>query len=175
MRGASHGEATRQPSRRSLLFLLGGVIGGVTLGGTVGALMERQGDGAAAEIETLPTDALPQAEGTLAPEAAAGLIERARQCREPLARVVLWHGPQTAGGMVSIASGAYQSPRFVLTSAPRLVALPFPAPYPTGRGVISLIGQARDVTVSLAPSRTLAALDGSFAIPVRWTPVRGCP
>jgi len=69
-----------------------------------------------------------------------------------------------------IRSGSYVSPAITLTEAPRRVAVPLPAPYPTGKGVISIEGTARGVNVWLTPGRHLESLNGIEAIPVVWTP-----
>src|SRR5690349_19234240 len=146
--GASAGE--RSPvssiSRRRLSTV---VAGGAVAGGVVGALLGTRPDEARAwQLEPVPTSSLPQVEGTLAAQQPAQLRDEARRCREPLARIAVWHsaGP---GGMIIILSRGYQSPRFALTPAPSLGAFPSPAPYPTGRSVLTLVGEANDVMIAL--------------------------
>jgi hypothetical protein len=169
--------ASTSMSRRRLLTIVGcGVTGAVVIGGVAGTLIGRQnGDADAQELEAVPTAALPGVEATLAPDQAARLMEEARRCREPLARVTLWHSPGTPGGMVSIISGAYHSPRFALSATPSLVAIPYPAPYSSGKGVLSVVGEATDFAIALRPVIMKSDIRGTLLIHVWWTPVGGCP
>lgn len=164
-------------SRRRLLTIVGGgVTGAVVIGGVAGTLIGRRtGDADAQELEAVPTAALPQVEGTLSPDQAARLMEEARRCREPLARVTLWHSPGTSGGMVSIVSGAYHSPRFALSATPSLVAIPYPASYSSGKGVLSVVGEATGLAIALRPVIMKSEIKGTLLIQVWWTPVGGCP
>jgi hypothetical protein len=92
----------------------------------------------------------------------------ARQCKVPLAFVTL--STMQGSAALRIRSGTYVSPTITLTEAPRRVAVPFPSPYPTGKGVISIEGSARGVNVWLTPGRHIESLNGIEAIPVVWTP-----
>ena len=74
---------------------------------------------------------------TLDPASSEQLAARAKECSVPLAHVAIWKIAGTSGGIIRIRSGNYVSPPFNLTEAPQRVAIPFPAPYPTGQGVIS--------------------------------------
>jgi hypothetical protein len=151
-------------------------VGGVVLGGVIATLMTNQkGPADALQLEEVPTAALSQVEGTLAPDQAARLMSEARSCREPLARVSIWHSAATAGGVVSIVSGAYHSPRFALTSTPRIVALPFPAAYQVGQGVLNIVGEASDFGIALRPPHAATQIKGTSTIRVWWRPVGGCP
>jgi hypothetical protein len=161
-------------TRRRLLAMLGfGVVGGVLTGGVVGTLISNRANDAG-ELDFVPTSALPQVENTLAPEQKTQLIENARRCREPLGRVAIWHSTSTRGGTVSIISGSYQSPQFTLTTTPTLVALPYPAPYASGRGVLTVVGESNDFGIALRP-RLITQIKGTLPIQVWWTPVGGCP
>jgi hypothetical protein len=164
-------------SRRRLLTVVGcGVAGAIVVGGVAGTLIGgRTGEADAQQLEAVPTAALPQVEGTLAPDQAARLMEEARRCREPLARVTIWHSPGTPGGMVSIISGAYHSPRFPLSATPSLIAIPYPAPYASGKGVLSVVGEATDFAIALRPVVMNTQIKGTLLIHVWWTPVGGCP
>jgi hypothetical protein len=181
--GNRGGAAETQPSaagpmtRRRLLTIVGaGVVGGGVIGGMVGALVgTKPGGTESRQLESVPTASLPQVQGTLTPSHAAQIIEEARRCREPLARIAVWHSPNTRGGTVRIVSRGYQSPPFALTTAPSLVAFPYPAPYSSGRGILTLVGEANDVIVALRPQYMSNELKGSVPIQVWWTPVEGCP
>jgi hypothetical protein len=164
-------------SRRRLLTVVGcGVAGAIVVGGVAGTLIGgRTGEADGQQLEAVPTAALPQVEGTLAPDQAARLMEEARRCREPLARVTIWHSPGTPGGMVSIISGAYHSPRFPLSATPSLIAIPYPAPYASGKGMLSVVGEATDFAIALRPVIMKSEIKETLLIHVWWTPVGGCP
>jgi hypothetical protein len=100
--------------------------------------------------------------------------EDARQCKTPLAFVTVVAGPDASPGSIRIRSGGYLSPSVLVTASPQRIAIPFPAPYPTGRGVLSVEGTARDLTVWLSPGWRAAALDGAAQINVDWTPENPC-
>jgi hypothetical protein len=182
--GRPQGSAAAGVPRRRVLALLGlGAGGGIVAGAVVGRLIASRPT-EAWQLEPLPTAALGQVAPTLAPEQRAQLIEQARRCREPLARVAIWGSsalgapalgaPATTGGIVSIISGGYHSPGFPLTTVPSLVALPFPAPYASGHGELVVVGDTSDFGIALRPPRVHARLRGTLSIPVWWTPVEGC-
>ena len=58
----------------------------------------------------------------------------AKSCKAPIASVVLVKRPGTASALVRIRSGDDSSPAFQVTDIPQRIAIPYPAPYPTGRG-----------------------------------------
>ncbi len=150
-----------------------GAGGGIVAGAAIGPLLV-QPSGSGQQLEVVPTGSLDKVASTLAPEHRARLIEEARRCREPLARVAIWHSPETSGGTITILSGTYQSPPFRLTTVPSLVALPFPAPYSTGRGQLIVMGSADNFGMALRPNFS-ARIAAPVAIKVWWTPVGGCP
>ncbi len=155
------------------MMLGAGAGGGIVTGGGVGAwFANRPGD--SGQLEVVPTTALPEVEGTLAPEQAARLVEAARRCREPLARIAIWRRPGTPAAAVSIISGSYRSPSFPLTTTPSLVALPFPAPYASGHGRLSIVSDAQELGIGLRPP-IHTAMNGTLLVNVWWTPRGGCP
>jgi hypothetical protein len=109
---------------------------------------------------------------TLAPGVAAALGEEAKSCKAPLAEVVLKNAPGAAPGLVWIRSGSYVSPPFMLTDAPQRIAIPFPTPYQTGRGVIVVEGANTGATISLYPTNTVTS--ARFPINIWWTPGKPC-
>jgi hypothetical protein len=113
-----------------------------------------------------------EATTTLAPGAAAAMGEEAKSCKTPLAEVVLKNTPGAAPGLVRIRSGSYLSPSFMLTDAPQRIAIPFPTPYQTGRGVIVVEGANAGATITLDPTAT--ATSGNFPINVWWVPKKSC-
>jgi hypothetical protein len=109
---------------------------------------------------------------TLAPGVAASMEEEAKSCKAPLAEVVLQNAPGAAPGLVRIRSGAYVSPPFTLTDAPQRIAIPFPTPYQTGRGVIVVEGANTGATISIDPVNTVTS--ASFPLNIWWTPQKSC-
>src|SRR3954454_12146989 len=101
-------------------------------------------------------------------------LDEARQCKAPLAYVTISAAPGGSPSRVRIRSGGYQSPNILITDAPRRVAIPFPAPYPSGRGMISVEGAAFGLNVWLLPGRSFSAFNGTVDIPVNWTPKNPC-
>jgi len=88
---------------------------------------------------------------TLDPASSEQLASRAKECSVPLAQVAIWKIPGASGGAIRIRSGSYISPVFTLTDAPQRVAIPFPAPYASGQGVISVEGAANGAVIGLRP------------------------
>jgi hypothetical protein len=164
-------------SRRRLLTIVGGgTAGALVIGGVAGTLISRKpGHPGSSQIKAVPTAGLPQFESTLAPDQAARLMDQARRCTDPLAQVTIWHSPGKPGGFISIISGAYRSPRFPLTATPSVIALPFPAPYATGQGVFTIVGEANDFIIALEPLIMNTTMSGAVPISVWWEPVGGCP
>ncbi len=111
---------------------------------------------------------------TLNPSASTQLVAEAKDCKVPLARVMISKTPGSSGGTIRIRSGNYLSPPFQLTDTPQQVATPFPAPYPAGRGVISIEGNANGAIVSLYPAWTVGTVNGSVAHNVVWKPNKPC-
>jgi hypothetical protein len=121
----------------------------------------------------LPADinaALP----TLDPGTSKTAVDDAKNCKAPLAWVTLTQRAGGNGGMVRIRSGNYLSPPIKLTPVPQRVAVPYPAPYPVGRGVLTLVGEADKVGFFLTPGGVYD-VKGTFPINVRWQVRNPCP
>ena len=101
--------------------------------------------------------------------------EDARQCKAPLAFVTIKSEPGTAAETVRIRSGGYVSPPLVLSGEPRRIAVPFPAPYPAGKGELVVEGITSKVTLWLTPAVTLSSQAGVNRIPVVWSTANPCP
>jgi hypothetical protein len=104
-------------------------------------------------------------------------VARAKECSVPLAQVAIWKISGTSGGIIRIRSGSYISPPFNLTEAPQRVAIPFPAPYASGQGVISVEaveGAANGAVISVSPAWQINSLNGSASLHVVWTPKDPC-
>ena len=149
-----------------LIATAGGLITAAVLVGAVSLV--QSGKPGSFALQTVTTADISDAATSLDGAIARAATDDARQCKVPLAFVTLSMTQGSAA--LRIRSGSYVSPTITLTEAPRRVAVPFPAPYPTGKGVISIEGNARGVNVWLTPGKHLEALNGIEAIPVVWTP-----
>ena len=102
------------------------------------------------------------------------LVDAAKACRAPLAVVVLRSKPGRSGKL-QIRSGSYVTPVVQLGSVPTRVALPFPAPYPTGQGELILEGDISAAEVFLQPGwYSDAGAHGIAVAKVHWTPQSPC-
>ena len=110
---------------------------------------------------------------TLDPGTSKAAMDDAKNCKAPLAWVTLTQR-NGHGGMVRIRSGAYVSPPIKLTPAPQRIAVPYPAPYPVGRGVLTLVGEADQVGFFLTPGG-IQDVNGAYSVNVRWQVRNPCP
>ena len=156
------------PWRGLLVMAAGGLISGSLVVGALGMVHKSQPD--IAGLQIVAASEVDEAAVSLESGFARTAAEEARQCKQPLAFVTLLVDTGQPPATVRIRSGTYVSPSISLTDAPRRVALPFPAPYPSGQGVIMIEGTAGGLGLWLSPGRHIKALNGSQAIPVRWTP-----
>jgi hypothetical protein len=178
--GDEPGDGKKRGSSRGVMITIIGalVTAGIATAAVSPGLVGGKPTGPAGDAEpTLsalaPTDitaALP----TLDPATSKAAVEDAKSCKAPLAWVTLVKWPGSRGGMVRISSGSYLSPPFQLTDAPQRIAIPYPAPYPTGRGVLSLVGDAEEVWFYLTPGWFVQTLKGTASINVHWTPGNPC-
>jgi hypothetical protein len=170
----------RGPSRGILIIIAGALITAGIAAAAVGpGLLGGKPAGPAGDAEPIlsslaPSD-IPAALPTLDPATSKAAVDDAKACKAPLGWVTLVKRPGSRGGMVRIRSGSYLSPPFQLTEAPQRIAIPYPAPYPTGRGVLSLIGDADEVWFYLTPGWFVPTLKGTASINVHWTPGNPCP
>ena len=168
----------KKPGSRGIVI---GIIGGVVIAGiAAGVLWPRVGDkpsagvGEESTLEVLVPGDINAALPTLDPGTSKAAVDDAKNCKVPLAWVTLTQRPGGHGGMVRIRSGSYTSPPIKLTPAPQRVAVPYPAPYPTGRGVLTLIGEADQVGFYLTPGG-VHDVNGAYSVNVRWQVRNPCP
>lgn len=95
-------------------------------------------------------------------------------CHRALAWVTIMRAPGQAPGRIRLQSGRYISPVFELLETPVRVALPYPAPYSTGRGVVSVLGATSAAVVALTPPWHVSAQSGEEPRQVTWTPAADC-
>jgi hypothetical protein len=95
-------------------------------------------------------------------------------CRRPLAWVSVVSAPGEPPGKIRLISGTYYSPLFEVSATPVRVAIPYPAPYETGRGMLTVIDAGGSATISLIPDWRVSAQDGKTTHTVIWRPVKSC-
>jgi len=169
----------RRPSRGILIIIAGALITAGIAGGAVAqSLIGGKPSGPAGDAEPILTALLPSeipaALPTLDPATSKTAVDEAKACKAPLGWVTLVKRPGGRGGMVRIRSGSYLSPPFQVTEVPQRVAVPYPAPYPTGRGVLSLVGDADEIWFYLTPGWFVPTLKGTASINVHWTVGNPC-
>jgi hypothetical protein len=157
-----------------------GIAGGIVIAGiAAGVLWPRAGDqppagvGDESTLEVLVPGDINAALPTLDPGSSKTAVDDARNCKAPLGWVTLTQ-KNGHGGMVRIRSGTYVSPPIKLTPTPQRVAIPYPAPYPTGRGVLTLLGEADQVGFFLTPGG-IHDVNGTYSVNVRWQVRNPCP
>jgi hypothetical protein len=168
----------KKPRSRGALI---GIVGGLVIFGIAGLVVVPNivrdkppvvGEESTLEV-LLPGDingALP----TLDPGASKTAVDDAKNCKVPLAWVTLTQRAGGNGGMVRIRSGQYTSPPIKLTPVPQRVAVPYPSPYPTGRGVLTLVGEADKVGFYLTPGG-VHDVNGTYSVNVHWQVRNPCP
>ena len=74
------------------------------------------------------------------------------------------------------ANGALPASYGILlpTDKPQQIAVPFPAPYPVGKGVMSVMGEGKDITVWMTPGWTVPILSGIATKNVWWDTKPNC-
>jgi len=159
-----------------------GVVGAVVIAGiAAGVVVPRiTGDnppaavGEESTLEVLAPADINAALPTLDPATSKAAVDDAKNCKVPMGWVTLQQRPGGNGGMVRIRSGSYTSPPIKLTPVPQRVAVPYPAPYPTGRGVLTLLGEADKVGFYLTPGG-VHDVNGAYSVNVRWQVRNPCP
>lgn len=111
---------------------------------------------------------------TLDPASAQQIASDAKACKVPIAWVILVKQGAGPDGMIRIRSGDYLSPPFRVTGAPQRIAVPYPAPYATGHGVLSVVGEAHGLSLFVDPVWHIETLNGAASLKVFWTPTNPC-
>jgi hypothetical protein len=165
-------------SRGTLIGIAGGLVIAAGIASVI-VLPGRVADkppvvGEESTLEVLVPADINAALPTLDPGTSKAAVDDAKNCKAPLAWVTLTQRPGGNGGMVRIRSGSYVSPPIKLTPTPQRVAVPYPAPYPTGRGVLTLLGEADQVGFYLTPGG-VHDVNGTYPVNVRWQVRNPCP
>ena len=164
-------------SRGTLIGIAGGlVIAGIAAVVVLPSLVgdKPAGVGEESTLEVLVPADINAALPTLDPATSKAAVDDAKNCKAPLAWVTLTQRPSGHGGMVRVRSGQYVSPPINLTTTPQRVAVPYPAPYPAGRGVLTLVGEADQVGFYLTPGG-VHYVNGTYSVNVRWQVRNPCP
>ena len=164
-------------SRGTLIGIAGAlVIAGISAVVLLPSLVgdKPAGVGEESTLEVLVPADINAALPTLDPGTSKAAVDDARNCKAPLGWVTLTQRPGGNGGMVRVRSGQYLSPPIKLTTTPQRVAVPYPAPYPTGRGVLTLVGEADKVGFYLTPGG-VHDVNGAYSVNVRWQVRNPCP
>ena len=130
----------------------------------------------ASEMAEVAQDDLAGALSTmnLSASAVARLQKGDRDCGARLAWVALSRPSDDATQPVRLRSGTYYSPPFVVTKTPVRVAIPYPAPYESGHGTLTLLGLDDDLAVALSPAWHLPVNTATATHAVTWHPVANC-
>jgi hypothetical protein len=168
----------KQPnsSRRTLI----GIVGGLLITGIAGVLIvpnivrdKPPVVGEESTLDVLVPGDINLAMPTLDPGTSKQAVDDAKNCKAPLAWVTLTQR-NGQGGMVRVRSGQYLSPPIKLTPVPQRIAVPYPAPYPMGRGVLTLVGEADQVGFFLRPGG-IHDVNGTYSVNVHWQVRNPCP
>lgn len=154
------------------LISLGGILTGISL-----ALLLPGPDDSSSEpleLSAVLNSEIDGAVQSMRSDVVAAAATDAKSCKTPLAFVSVVGTPAAPASVVRIRSGAYVSPPIALGAVAQRVAIPFPAPYETGKGVLEIEGNAENVGVWLKPMWQAAKLDGTRPIHVTWVPRKNC-
>ena len=100
--------------------------------------------------------------------------DRKAGCPEPLAWVSLASTLEQSGMKVRLKSGGYFSPTYTLSAIPMRVAIPFPGPYETGRGSLTVLNSGGAAIVALRPAWRTPAPGGEGIRVVTWRTSNRC-
>lgn len=136
----------------------------------------RGGVSVASEIAEVSSDDITGALSTmnLPGSAIARLQARTRGCGDRLAWVTLARAGGETPQMARLRSGTYYSPRFAVSNMPVRVAIPYPAPYASGHGTLTVLGVEHDLVVTLSPAWHVLASNGTATHAVTWQPAASC-
>lgn len=130
--------------------------------------------GAISVLSEVASAELDDAVATLEPTSPVRTQARAmvdQGCPYHLAWVALSRPGDASPGTVRIVSGAYVSPLFLTGATPARVAIPYPAPYETGRGTLTMLDAGGPAVVALTPPVHVVSRAGGTTRTVTWQPI----
>ena len=104
----------------------------------------------------------------------AAQMKQPRNCGQKLAWITVVRRPGEPAGTVRLRSGSYFSPIFALSDTPMRVAIPYPAPYESGQGSLSVLGTGGEAVVALSPAWRVSPKMGTAERAVTWHPTGSC-
>jgi hypothetical protein len=107
--------------------------------------------------------------------ALAALRMRRGKCAPPLAWISVARADGAVPATIRIKSGSYFSPAVALASAPVRIAIPYPAPYASGHGVLAVVGSGGPALLSLSPPWVASPQGGVATHAVAWLAAQSCP
>lgn len=169
-------EPSKQDEEKSSLGGLLVISGGALLTALLVAFALGLNPGSSNEAKLTPVavSELDAAAATLIGSQAAQRVADAKTCKAPLVVLTIVKKGGSPDATIRIGSGDYVSPPFVVTDKPQQVAVPFPAPYPVGKGVMSVMGEGKDITVYMTPGWTVPILSGTATHNVWWDTKPNC-
>jgi hypothetical protein len=168
--GGDQGE--EKSSLRGLLVICGGAL--LTSLVVAFALSLNPGLPTEAKLTPIAVSELDAAAGTLITSQAAQRVADAKVCKAPLAVLTIVKQAGSPDATIRIGSGDYVSPPFVVTDQPQQVAVPFPAPYQVGKGLMSVMGEGKGITVWMTPGWIIPTLSGIATQNVWWDTRPNC-
>lgn len=173
---AKHSTASKSSISPALLGLGGGVVAAICVVGVMLSSGNKPvGTAERPALSLVAKGDIEKASGTIAPEQKDKIVEEAKACRAPIAQMRISKADTNGRGVIRIRAGNYLSPAFTVGDAPINVAVPFPAPYETGKGEISIEGAATGVFVEMTPGVTVNNDTSTLrTVPVWWQTDKPC-
>ena len=131
--------------------------------------------GAIAELAQVEPQDINGALSTMngSPGALAQFGQRENRCPLPLAWVSVAGAPGQPG-TIRLKSGSYFSPIFPLGDAPVRIAIPYPAPYEAGNGMLVAMHTGGGAVIGLVPAWQVPADNSTATRQVRWPVTSRC-
>jgi hypothetical protein len=174
------GDSTVAPRRsgdKSLQVMAALLIGTAMFGGGAGwyfASQGSRGDPSVPVVATVSPQDIPDAVGTLTPNARQTAQADSRECRFPIGFITAVTPGNPAGGTVVFRTSKYRSPPFHVTDKPQRIAIPNPLPETGGVDLLSADGEAKGLMVALTPTARMEPVNGTAAVRVIWRPRPPC-
>jgi hypothetical protein len=167
---SDRGGSARSPLSAIAIFLVATII----LGIAGGWFLRPQSEPGAPAMTLVAPEEIPQALTTLNGAAQQTAQVDSRQCRFPMASIIVVTPGNPAGGTVSFRTSKYQSPSFHVTDKPQRIAIPSPLPETGGVDLFSADGDAKGLLVSLYPTVRMEPVNGTSTVKVFWRPRPPC-
>jgi hypothetical protein len=143
---------------------------------TDGVTMPPEGPGVVSELARVADQDISAALATMnGSNAFLGQYKaRADGCTSPLAWITIARAPGQPPGNIRLMSGTYYTPIFELTETPVRVAIPYPAAYEAGQGMLSALDAGPGAVVALTPAWHVPSQAGAATREVSWHVTTRC-